>query len=269
MNHFLAVLLFELRRSVTVTRVMWWIVLASLPILVTVLLRFGTEMDEAIRSGRMPAEAVNSTWSVLYYVIVTCVSCTLGVFLNTAPAVATELEQHSWVYMATRPNGIRWLLFGKYTIGVLWAATAAIAGLSVSVFLCEAPESWLIWRTLTVLCILSSLCYGAIYLMIGAIMPKRAMVLCVVYTIFVEIVLGLIPAVVNRLTIQYRLRSLFVNWAPLNQDIRNQPFFGHVFDEKSAAWQIAWLMGLMILFLAAAQVVAHRKEFTQASEGDM
>ncbi|MCA9057810.1 MAG: ABC transporter permease [Planctomycetaceae bacterium] len=269
MKSYLAVLGYEMRRSLTASRMMWWIVLASLPVIVTALLRFGTDLDKLVARGQIAPEALDTTWSVLFYVIVVCVCCCLGVFLNTAPAVAAELEQHSWVYMATRPNGIRCLLLGKYTVGVLWAVTAGFTGLTAGALLSNAPSSMTILKALLPLCLFSTLCYGAIYLMIGTVMPKRAMVLSVGYTVLVEIILGMIPAVVNRLTIQYRLRSLFVQWAPVEVKLQEGALFRHVFDDTSALSHLVWLLGLLLCFLTAAQAIAHLREFTQASEGDV
>jgi hypothetical protein len=48
-----------------------------------------------------------------------------------------------------------------------------------------------IWIGLVALSFLSCVSYSAVYLLVGVISPKRAMVFCVMYTGFVEVVLGL------------------------------------------------------------------------------
>jgi ABC-type transport system involved in multi-copper enzyme maturation permease subunit len=183
--------------------------------------------------------------------------------------VVTELEQRSWVYLATRPNGIFWLLLGKYLVAATWGVSAAWLGVSVSIALTNVSSPMQICLALMALSFLSCISYSAIFLLIGVIFPKRAMVFCVMYAAFVEVILGVIPALVNRLTIQYRLRSLLVQWVPTNQGVRNHPAFAYVFGDDRAVLHILWIVALIVVFLTAAIVTAHRKEFTTASEGDL
>ena len=53
---------------------------------------------------------------------------------------------------------------------------------------------------------------GHLFTLIGVVFPKRAMVVGVFYTLAFEVFLAMIPAVVNLLTIQFRLRCLLVRW---------------------------------------------------------
>ncbi len=264
MNALRAVFLHELRRSLTAGRIAWWFVMAVFPVFITALIRSVANFDTGIRTGER-----DGFWSLLLYVLVPCVCSALSVLLTAGPAVATELEQRSWVYLATRPNGIFWLLLGKYLVAVTWGVTAAWTGLTGSILLTNAESPFHIWRALMALCFLSCLSYSAVFLLIGAIFPKRAMVFSVMYTGFVEIVLGFIPALINRLTVQYRLRSLLVQWAPTSARIEDMPAFDYVFGEASSLMHCLWLFMLTGLFLIAALIVAHRKEFTSASEGDL
>jgi len=89
------------------------------------------------------------------------------------------------------------------------------------------------------------------------------------YTGIVEILFGFIPALINRLTVQYRLRSLLVKWVPTNARMEQMPAFDYVFGEATSLVHCLWLLALTAVFLSAALVVAHRKEFTTASEGDL
>lgn len=312
MNQLLAVFFYEWRRTLRAGRVGWWLALAVFPVVITLLIRMQEEFGR-----RMTLQQVDTVWAVLFYMLIPCVCCSLGCFLNAAPAVAGELEQRSWIYLATRPRGVLWLLIGKYLVAVVWAVTSAIASITAAVAVSEmdmtfpgvaAPEyrqeaSWQeteassfsggpaggavsesqktdrsrpevlfrLWYTMVRLSVLSAMSYAALYLMIGAIFPKRAMVFCVFYTGLVEVILSLIPAIINRLTIQYRLRSLMMNWAePAGRDqMQNNIFFRYVFAEGGNLEQIAWLLGLSAVFLTAAIVVAHVREFTSASESDV
>lgn len=238
--------------------------MAAFPVVIVAILRLNDRFEEGI-----PVTSLDEFWSLWLYALIPCVCCALSVLLTAAPAVATELEQRSWVYMATRPNGIFWLLLGKYLVAVTWGVTAAWAGIAGSIMLARVLSPVQIGLALAALSLLSAISYSAVYLLIGAMFPKRAMVFAVMYTGLVEVVLGIIPAVVNRLTVQYRLRSLLMHWVPTSKEMREAPAFAYIFAEGSSLVQCLWLMTLTAIFLAAALVVAHRKEFTTASEGDL
>jgi len=100
-----AVFLHELQRSLTAGRIAWWFAMAAFPVLITALIVINDDFSRNMRPANL-----DTFWSILLYVFIPCVCCSLSVLLTAAPAVATELEQRSWVYMATRPNGIFWLL---------------------------------------------------------------------------------------------------------------------------------------------------------------
>ena len=264
MNALRAVFVHEWRRSLTLGRIAWWVVMAAFPPVLTLLIRsipdFGREF---------PVENRDSFWSMMLYVLVPCVCSALSVLLTAGPAVATELEQRSWVYLATRPHGIFWLLLGKYLVAVTWGVTAAWAGATMALLLSNAVSPMRIWTVIIGLSALSGMSYAAVYLLIGVISPKRAMVFSVMYTGLVEVVLGIIPALVNRLTVQYRLRSLLVQWAPLNDSVRNNASFAYIMGEDPSYVHCFWLLALTTLFMTAAIFLAHRKEFTTATEGDL
>lgn len=263
MNALRAVFVYEWKRSLTAGRIAWWLAMAAFPVIITILIQSLGDFT------KMPVEEQESTWSVTFYALIPCVCVALSVLLTAAPAVASELEQRSWVYLATRPNGIFWLLIGKYLVSVTWGTTAAWFGTFVSVLLCGIGAPVTIIASLSALSFLSALSYSALYILVGAMFPKRAMVFCLVYTAVIELVFGSIPAVINRMTVQFRLRTLFVNWMPLSDEIRNEPAFKFLLEEGSSSVQCFWLVTLSVLFLVSAIVVAHRKEFTAATEGDV
>ena len=264
MNSLRAVFVYEWKRTLTLGRIAWWFAMAAFPVMITILIRTLSDLE------RIPdIEAQKSTWSVTLYVLIPCVCVALSVLLTAAPAVASELEQRSWAYLATRPNGIFWLLLGKYLVSVTWGTTAAWLGTFLSVALCGMNEPVRMMLSLSTLSLLSALAYSAVYMLVGAIFPKRAMVFCMMYTVIVELVFGSIPAVINRMTVQFRLRTLFVNWMPLDERIKNESVFQYVMADGSSIVQCFWLLTMSVLFLVAAIVVAHRKEFTSATEGDV
>ena len=264
MNALRAVFIYEWKRSLTWGRISWWFAMAAFPVMITILIRTLGDFE-----NNNDFEAQKSMWSVTLYALIPGVCVALSVLLTAAPAVASELEQRSWVYMATRPNGIFWMLLGKFLVSVTWGTTAAWCGTAFSVGLCGMDEKLRMLLSLSALSLLSALAYSAVFMLVGSLAPKRAMVFCMMYTVIVELVFGSLPAVINRMTVQFRLRTLFVNWMPLDQRIKEESVFQYVMIEGSSFMQCFWLITLSVLFLVAAIVVAHRKEFTSATEGDV
>ena len=185
MNTLIATIHFESSRVTTAGRITWWFVLAAFPILITGLIRFFAlaesidaetpppEPTKAIDADFSIADAVNDDfplsdptdpdvdthqfWSWAIYILVPCITCAMGVLLSAGPSIATELEQRSWAYVATRPNGIFWLMLGKYAVALAWATSAAVAGLSISVLFSMQPTVGRIWISCVALSALSAI----------------------------------------------------------------------------------------------------------------
>ena len=297
MNTLMATIHFESSRVMTAGRITWWFVLAAFPILITGLIRFFAlaESTDAESPLPDPTAAVDADlaisdaadddfplsdptdpdvdthqfWAWAIYVLVPCITCAMGVLLSAGPSIATELEQRSWAYMATRPNGIFWLMLGKYAVALGWATSAAVAGLSISVLFSMQPTAGRIWISCIALSALSAMSYAAVFMLIGTIFPQRAMLFCVAWTAVVEGFVSLIPAIINRITVQYRLRSLFIDWTQPGGEFSDIPMFSRVIAPGGWYVQVIWLVMLTLLFLSAAITIAHRREFTAASESEV
>ncbi len=227
----------------------------------------------ARNSRRSPIQAVmrspegqSTKYTFIIYFLGPCIACMLGALLTAAPSVASELEQHSWTYLATRPNGLFHLVMGKYMVAVLWSASATLVGV-----VCSIPFSRILpiaqnGGALAGLALLSAVCYSALYMTIGTLFPKRAMVFCVAYTAAIELFMGMLPAVINRLTIQYRLRSLMFHWTKIVElPKETKPLFA---TAEGPLMQIFWLVAFAAVLLGVALTCVQVREFTGATEGD-
>lgn len=264
MNILRAVFVYEWKKSLTTGRLAWWLVMAVFPVLITALMTWIQHME-----GEMPAAERDSVWSLMFYVTVPCVCTAMSVLLMAGPAIASELEQRSWVYLATRPHGIFHLLLGKFAVAFTWGFTAAVTGVTAGLWISNAFSKYQIWLAMVRLSFLSALAYAAVFLLVGVLFPRRAMVFCVMYTALVEVVLGAFPAIVNRITVQYRLRSMLVQWVPLHDDVRNSPAMEYAVGQGSPLSHAFWLLILTGVFLVCAILVARLREFTTASESDL
>ncbi|MCA9056127.1 MAG: hypothetical protein KDA75_19985, partial [Planctomycetaceae bacterium] len=194
----------------------------------------------------------------------------LGVFLWATPWLSSELEGRSWVYLAIRPHGKLAVLLGKYLLAVAWTIPAGCIAAALAAFVIAESDVlsliWVQWK----LVVLSCFAYAAVFTLIGAIFPKRAMVVGVFYAILFEVVLASIPAAVNLLTVQYRTRSLLVKWLDWDTDVvRRNRVFQAYFGDESPIWHVGALMLMTVLLLTAAALVVRWREFTADAESDV
>lgn len=253
-----AVFLFEWRRSLTWPRMAWWGVLAIFPVFIVGLIRF-----TAYRSP----PATNWTW--LFFALIPMLVSMLGTLLWTTPAISAELERRSWVYLAVRPNGGTAVVLGKYLAAVTWVIPPALLGLTIAVPLASTGDGWRIWWTMVRLLSLSCPAFGAIYLLLGIVLPRRAMVLAVAYTLIFELVIAWVPAVINKLTIQYRLRAILVQWCDLSDlGVRESGVLALIGDDP--AWHhVVILMLIPPALLLVAVTILRWSEFSASAESDV
>lgn len=264
-----AVFQFEWKRTLTIPRMAWWMLLASFPVFIMGLVRFNVPIqDEVVTSGpRRPDELWRGLCAWMIFALVPMLVSMLGTLLWTTPAVSTELERRSWVYLAVRPNGSTAVILGKYLAAVTWVIPPALVGLSIAVPLAETGDDFRIWRGMAGLVLLSCPAYAAIYLLLGVLMPRRAMVLAVAYTLLFELVISFIPAVINKITVQYRLRALAVDWCKL-EIVGGRQSTETLFGNESAWVHVTALICLTMALLVAAVVLLRLKEFSTSAESD-
>jgi ABC-type transport system involved in multi-copper enzyme maturation permease subunit len=275
-----AVFRFEWRRSLTVPRLVWWLVLTLFPGLIVLLVRSAP--------GR---ELPREPWILLLFALVPMLVCMLGTFLWATPAVSAEIERRSWIYLAIRPRGSTAVVIGKYLATVTWVLPAALVGLAMAVALVPAgsgsPSDASGGRSNSVseadsqaaiavgvreaapaiaaLACLSCPAYAALYLAIGTLFPKRAMAIAVAYTLIFEFLISTIPAVINSLTVQFRMRTLLVDWTKLPVgDGRNAPlaFVGDGPDWQHVTILIVYTIGLLL----TAVIVVRTSEYSSADD---
>lgn len=266
-----AVFLFEWKRALTVPRMAWWVVLAAFPAFIVGVIRF--TMNENLQRDLRPdeLERVRQFWSFLLYALVPMLVSMLGTLLWATPAISAELEQRSWVYLAVRPHGGTAVLLGKYLAAVTWVIPPALLSLTIAVPLADSGDGWRLWWTMARLVCLSCPAYGAIYLLLGTILPRRAMVLAVAYTLIFELVIRFVPAVINKLSVQFRLQALLLEWCDLSvsgSDRRQSALAALI--GNSPAWEhVTILLALPPVLLLASVAILRWSEFSASAESDV
>lgn len=265
MNSLLAIYRFELKRIFRPGRSFWWVVTAAFPVVIIALMTASIQLSPDAPPGTREA-----IFKVALYYLAPSVACMLGALLTSAPAVANELEEHSWIYLATRPNGLFYLIMGKFLVSVTWSCSAICIGSTIACFLSpfeDPAQSALIFAFVI---LMASMAYAALYMMLGTIFHARSMVFCVGYTAAVEMFLGMFPAVVNRMTVQFRLRSLLYHMIDVPQEFRDAERVVEIVASKESAFlQVFWLVALTAVFLSVALVTVQVREFTAAQESEL
>ena len=256
-----AVFRFELKRSFTIPRMAWWGILTLFPPALMILVRL---------TGGTPPSAETEMSATTVYILCAGVVCMMGVFLWATPAVTSELEGRSWVYLSVRPYGAYSVLLGKYLIAVAWTLPAGLIAATFSLLVLFPKDLWhLLWvQWLLVAC--SCFSYASVFILIGVLFPKRTMAFAVFYAILFEVVLASIPAVVNMFTVQFRLRNLLVRWMDWDAELaRNATAYEAYFGGESAWWHFGVLVGMTAGYLLVAAVVLRFREFTSSAETEV
>jgi ABC-type transport system involved in multi-copper enzyme maturation permease subunit len=252
-----AVFFFEWRRAFTLARMGWWMVLALFPVLIVSMIRF------ALRGETLPDEF----WTGLLFALVPMLVSMLGTFLWATPVVSAELERKSWVYLAVRPMGTTNVLMGKYLVSMTWALSAALVGMFAAVAIMPAVDgtkiAWVVGR----ITLISCPAYAALYLLLGTLFPKRSMVIAVAYTLVFELIISFVPAIINTLTVQYRIRTLLLLWGDIPIHPEMNALLAFIGDPP--AWEhVVVLVVYTIVALAASVGVVRSREFSTAEEGE-
>ncbi len=252
-----AVFFFEWRRAFTMARMGWWIVLALFPVLIISMIRF------ALRGEDMPSEV----WAGMLFTLVPMLVTMLGTFLWATPVVSVELERKSWVYLAVRPQGTTNVLLGKYLVALTWSLSAALVGLCAAVAIMPGDDGLRIGGTVARITMLSCPAYAALYLLLGTLFPKRSMVIAVAYTLVFELIISFVPALINTLTVQYRIRTLLLLWGDMTIGPDMNALLAFIGDPP--AWEhVVVLVAYTLVLLAAAVGVVRGREFSSTEESE-
>jgi ABC-type transport system involved in multi-copper enzyme maturation permease subunit len=206
-----------------------------------------------------------TVWGIAIGVLVAGVITLLGLLLWATPIVQAELEGRTWIYLAVRPRGRASVLLGKYLTAVIWTTLAGWTSATICVGIAQPPNGFLLWRSLLFVIVLGCLGYGALFSLIGVLIPRRAMVIAVAYTLIFEFLVSFIPAVINQFTVHYRLRNLlvqFMGWRDLLPDGTGEVLLG-----DQPAWLHIGILGLtVVVLLTVAMQAIQVKEYVSAEE---
>lgn len=239
----LGVIRYELSRTLTPVRAVLWLGLMLFPVMLIAATAYLIDERDAEKDYLFLAG--------LQFVLLPEVVTVLSMILWVAPIVNEELESQSWVYAVVRPSGRQAMLLGKYVVAVLWAGSCTTVAALLSSAIAwlmgiqRAAEAGMI---VLGLCWISAVVHGALFLLIGTLFQRRAMVYALIYSVIVEAILGWLPAVINRFTISFRLRSILLDW--LKVDLNEL-----IDEEIPFLWEFATTKHLSVLLGAATVMI--------------
>ena len=210
-----------------------------------------------------PEELIEPFGMTMYFLIPE-LTCLLGLLLWATPAVSTEIEGQTWVYLTMRSSGRGVVLLGKFLTAVVWTLSASLLAVALCTIVVGPTIGSELWWVLTQLVILSCFAHAALYLLIGTVFYRRTMVAAVVYTVLVEYVVSFIPAVVNKFTINYRLRGLLADWMGW-MGARSQA--ENIFGSEPASTHLQMLGIMIVVLLCTALYRVERAEYPTQQEG--
>ena len=193
----LAVFRNEWQQTFTAGRMTGWLLICAVPVLLAVLVSRNTELTNQ----------ATVVWTIILFVVCTVI-CLLQLLLWATPWLYSELEGKTWSYLAVRPGGKSAVLLGKYFAAATRTMLGTLFALSLALLIVRPVDGWKVFLVLAFVLAISSFSFAAFFVFLGAIFPKRAMVLAVSYSLVIEFLIPRFPAIISKLSLQFHVRSI-------------------------------------------------------------
>ena len=250
----------ELSRTLTIGRILTWFAMALFPPTL-----IGIASWQIGRHGSVNADEMNFGYVIMLFLLIPQVVTVLGLLLWATPIVHSELEAQTWVYAVVRPGARRAVLLGKYCIAVLWTFSSACVAVTLAIPFTSLSHPLQTWFVLCFLNLVSAVAYAALFVTIGTLIQKRAMVSGFVYGLFVEAILSTLPATINQFTVSFRLRSMLFQMLELNLNVAAE--MGRFFDTSaSVSFHLFCLALYTVVLLGIALWRVQASQFVWQSE---
>ena len=225
----------------------------------------GALFPAAVMFAVMRTAPINRDMTVaMIYVLIPEALCVLGLLVTMCPVVADELERGTWIHVAVRPRGRQSLLLGTFAAAVIWTGGVSLVALMLTLLISQPTQPIGLVVMFTILIGMSCVGRAALFALPAVILPKRALIASVGVALVVEYFAGLLPAVVNQVTVSLRLRSLLVEWMEWRNDL---PIEMTLFvDNYSAPVQILAVCILVFILLTTAGFILNRRQFPPSVE---
>lgn len=260
-----ATFVFELRRAMTWNRFLVAFGLALFPpVMLNVIVR-----TAFVSHSRIAADVTQySEFAMIFLVALVCI---LSLLLWATPNVQSELEGKTWNFIAARPRARIASYLGKYFLAVFISMAVSCTALAGSVLVAnryqglQDPLSTL--SSLAMIYGMACLVYAAIFSAIGTIFIKRAMVVAAGFVIGVETFLSVIPAVVNKVTMSFHLRSIGLQWVGYFLPYTPKGEYHAVYGQPWPVWiHISFIAIMTVVALTVGMIVITQRQYVTSDQ---
>jgi ABC-2 type transport system permease protein len=253
-----ALLALSLRQMLDGRRVWLLGLLLSLPVLLLLAVRLASGFSA-------PPEHADLIQAIFLYLLYPQSMVILVALLYGSSLLAAEIEGKTLVYLITRALP-RWkVLLAKVLSTALAVAAASLASATLGFAVAGLPLGARLWGALAASTVAASFVYTAIFALLGLVAPRRAIPIGLIYAFLVELLLALVPALVNEATASYYLRSLAFQIAELPVErlgsSAESATLLRIFGGADLGQSLVALACITAVALGASALLMHRREW--------
>jgi ABC-2 type transport system permease protein len=171
-------------------------------------------------------------------------------------ALAGEREERTLIWLLMRPWPRPALYLAKYAALLPWCLGFNLIGFA-AICLVAGPAGWTALELYWPAVLGATLAFSALFHLMGALF-RRAALMAIVYSFFLETILGNMPGYMKRVSIGFYTRCLMFDAA---QDYGVQPDNPAVFLPVDAMTAWAVLLGVTVVLLAVGMWLFSRTEY--------
>ncbi|MGH9677399.1 MAG: ABC transporter permease, partial [Candidatus Acidiferrum sp.] len=171
-------------------------------------------------------------------------------------AIGGEREVNSLVWLLTRPMSRPIIYLAKFVALLPWSLALNVGGFAI---LCLAGGSigWLAFRLYWPAVLWSTLAFASLFYLIGACF-RRPAVVAILYSFFLETILGNMPGYLKRISISFYARCMMFEAAEAYGAQPEKPSVFLPVDGMTAAFV---LLAIMLILLLAGAVLFSRAQY--------
>lgn len=245
---------FEIRRSLSLQRIMVATVLAAFPPAMIAVIGFSGQeirLDDFL------------------IIILVAIVALLAQLLWATSNVYTELEGKSWIFLASRPRGRVSLFLGKYLSAVFFSFVVCLVAITLCLAIRTAVTMTFFtsakWLAMTGSALVGCMTYSAIFSVIGTVFQKKAMVFGAAYIILSEIILANVPAIISQFTARFHLQIISAEWIGWFFPIGEEDFAA-LYGEQSFLFHLICIVLVIPILLVIGSVVVTTRQYITSEE---
>ena len=247
----LAVAYLQYKQILGTSRVWALLILLGLPIGLTLL------VVEA--GGFMVENDVEANGIYLFLLYPFVLSALLAILYGTM-ALNNEVEGKTITYLFTRPLP-RWKVVVSKYLAISAVLSIGLCGSLLSSWvLLGGPGGVRMFGAMSTAVCAAMLAYCGLYVALGVLLTKRPMMVGLIYALLMEGMLSFVPAVINKMSITYYVRSLALSIYG-KPDLVLPPRVEGITGDASVAGSIFALCLFILGGLALASIVASLREY--------